>query len=125
MSNPETGYVLNRAYQALVDRNVDDRMPWMRELRRLAQVHGANHKMAAQLRKERDLCLKTVKQLQESVETLRRVNRRYGSRIYDTDKAINAAMAHIEDGAPEDYEEAHAVLDRALCGFPSELVGTE
>jgi hypothetical protein len=108
-------FILNRAYRTLINRGVDERMGWMKELRTMVQLHTHASPRIQQLEKERALCLKTVKQLQESVDTLRRVNRSYGARIFDTDKAISEAMEYIGPLPPtEEMEEAYGILDKVM-----------
>ena len=120
-------YVLNMAYQELSRHNTQrlrDCEEWMAQLHTLAQTHFPH---ARQLASERETCIRTVRQLQDHIDILRRTNKRYAQRIIDTDTAINTAMAHIDDASNHDgdvyeIEEAHAILDRALTNFPVELI---
>lgn len=127
MSEIDIRYILNQAYQALKNNGVDPQVKWMRQLHTMAQRHDFATPRVDQLTAERNLCLKTVRQLQDRIDVLRRTNKRYAQRIVETDTAINTAMENIDKWADEPFdaeaiEEAHAILDRALCNFPGELL---
>jgi DNA repair ATPase RecN len=123
-------YVLNMAYQELSRHNTQqlrDCEEWMGQLHTLAQQHFPR---VQQLASERETCTRTVRQLQDHIDILRRTNKRYAQRIIDTDIAINTAMENIDKWADEPFdtdaiEEAHAILDRALTNFPVELIPME
>jgi len=123
-------YVLNMAYQELSRHNTQrlrDCEEWMAQLHTLAQTHFPH---ARQLASERETCLRTVRQLQNHIDMLRRTNKRYAQRIIETDTAINNAMENIDKWVDEPFdteaiEEAHAILDRALTNFPVELIPEE
>ena len=124
MSEIDVRYILNQAYQVLKNNGVHPQVTWMKQLHNLAQQHFPR---VQQLASERETCLRTVRQLQDHIDVLRRTNKRYAQRIVETDTAINAAMENIDKWADEPFdteaiEEAHAILDRALCNFPVELL---
>lgn len=125
---PNIPYTINKAYMALRDNGIKADLDWMMQLRLITETQLATYAENASLRRERHLCLRTVKQLQETIDTLRMTNDRYGKKIYDMDKAINDAMSLLED-IPEDYsneaniiDEAHTILDKALTDFPRDLI---
>ena len=131
MSEIDVRYILNQAYQVLKNNGVHPQVTWMKQLHTMTQRHDFAAPRVDQLTAERNLCLKTVRQLQDHIDVLRRTNKRYAQRIVETDTAINAAMENIDmwadmwaDGPfdTEAIEEAHAILDRALCNFPVELL---
>jgi len=124
-------YTLHRAYMALRDNGIKPDLAWMKHLRVMTETQMVNGPLLDELRVQRELCLNTVKQLQEQVDTLRRINKRYGERIYDTDKSINDTLEALDnimielpfnDGA---IERAKELLDGALADFPKELVREE
>ncbi len=124
---PNVPYTLHRAYMALRDNGVKPDLAWMKHLRVLTETQMVNGPLLDELRTQRELCLNTVKQLQEQVDTLRRINKRYGEKIYDTDKSINEALGLLQN---PDYDwgtiaMVEGVLDEALADFPKELVRGE
>ena len=126
---PNVPYTLHRAYMALRDNGVKPDLAWMKHLRVMTETQMVNGPLLDELRVQRELCLNTVKQLQEQVDTLRRINTRYGERIYDTDNVINEALGLLQEtefGFGEvNVETAVAMLDEALADFPKELVRGE
>jgi len=128
---PNVPYTLHRAYMALRDNGVKPDLAWMQHLRVLTETQMVNGPLLDELRVQRELCLNTVKQLQEQVDTLRRINKRYGEKIYDTDKLINETLETL-DGIMIELpfnegviEQVKGLLDELLADFPKELVRDE
>ena len=124
---PNVPYTLHRAYMALRDNGIKPDLAWMQHLRVMTETQMVNGPLLDELRCQRELCLNTVKQLQEQVDTLRRINTRYGEKIYDTDKVINEALDILQntDYGWSNITQVEGMLDEALADFPKELVRDE
>lgn len=127
MTEDNTMYVLNMAYQRLQNFGEDKNKKYMRELRELAQRFTSPQTLVERvqyLESQREKCVKTITQLKEQVDVERAINHRYGNRIFDLDAMINRVLEILENANFEwsSVKLAEDVLQDSLSGFPTELL---
>lgn len=127
MTEDNTMYVLNMAYQRLQNFGEDKNKKYMRELRELAQRFTSPQTLVERvqyLESQREKCVKTITQLKEQVDVERAINHRYGNRIFDLDAMINRVLEILENANFEwsSVKLAEDVLQDSLGGFPTELL---